>query len=241
MENMMKKTIWMISCVCMLTGMLIAQKPAGTYYIGAQAGLNLRATATATGERLATPQYAVMVEIMQPATDQSMTVDGIHGGMAQVKYDGKVGYMFDGYLVRYIMPTKGETVEVYAGRLWGSEADVLHEEHRRDYGGYATMEYALHFKEMTWAEAFLIAKNLYGIPAPLQFLGDKGIDTKVTKNPNPSEGAWTDELESKYDSAGKIESITYAHRGEGGGTVISIEKSTEQGYTYKLYEMDIAD
>jgi hypothetical protein len=221
--------------------MLIAQKPAGTYYIGAQAGLNLRATATATSERLAIPQYAAMVEIMQPATDHSMTVDGIQGGMAQVKCGGKVGYMFDGYLVRYIMPTKGEAVDVYAGRLWSSEADVLHEEHRKDYGGYATMEYALHFKEMTWAEAFLIAKNLYGIPVPLQFLGDKGIDSKVTKNPNPSEGAWTDELEAQYDGAGKMESITYAHRGEGGGTVIRIEKSTEQGYTYKLYEMDIAD
>jgi hypothetical protein len=239
-KHMLKNTILgmlMLGCAAQL----LAQKPIGVYYVGANAGLNLRATPASNGERLATPQYADKVEITQPAPDQSMTVDGIPGGMAQVKVDGKVGYMFDGYLVRHIMPTKGEQVDVYVGRLWSSEADVLHEEHRKDYGGYATMEYAIHFKEMPWSEAFLIAKNLYGIPAPLQFLGDKGIDHKIAKNPNPSAGAWTDELDAEFDHAGRIVSITYSHRGEGGGTVIRVEKSTEDGYALKLYELDIAD
>lgn len=220
---------------------VFAQKPVGVYYVAANSGLILRGTPSTSGERLGMPQYGAMVEVVTPATDQSMTVDGIAGGMAQVKCDGKLGYMFDGYLVRYILPTKGEQVEQYAGRLWGSEADVLHEEHRKDYGGYASMEYAVHFKEMSWSEAFLIAKNLFGIPAPLHYLGDKGIDTKVSKNPNATEGAWSDELEAEYDHSGHILRLTYAHRGEGGGTYIAIEKSTEQGYTYKLSETDIAD
>ncbi len=238
----MKNTVWILVLGFLVNmGSVWAQKPAGVYYVGATAGLNLRGSAAATGEKLATPQYGVKVEIIKPATDQSMTVDGITGGMAQVSYDGKTGFMFDGYLVRYILPLKGEAVADYAGRLWSSGADVLHEEHRKDYGGYASMQYALHFKEMTWAEAFLIAKNLYGIPAPLQFLGDKGIDRRVTKNPNASEGAWTDELEAAYNGAGKLESTTYAHRGEGGGTVIRVEKSTEDGYSFKIFETDIAD
>lgn len=218
-----------------------AQRPAGTYYIGATAGLNLRATASPNGEKLGTAQYAEQVELLTPAADQSMTVDGLKGGMAQVKFGGKVGYMFDGYLVRYILPIKGEQVEDYVGRLWSSEADVLHEEHRKDYGGYASMEYAVHFQEMTWSEAFLIAKSLFGIPAPLQFLGDSGTGRKESKNPNASEGAWTDGLETVYDAGGKIEHIAYSHRGEGGGTVIVIELSKESGYRFKLSETDIAD
>ena len=66
-------------------------------------------------------------------------------------------------------------------------------------------------------------------------------DAALAKNPNASEGAWSDELTTEYDHSGQISNITYSHRGEGGGTVIRIEKSTEDGYGCKMYQKDIAD
>ncbi len=222
-------------------GAMWAQKPAGTYYAAATAGLNLRASASPTAEKVALAQYGEKVELLQPAADRSMVVDGISGGMAQVKYNGKTGYAFDGFLSPCVMPLKGEEVEAYAGRLWASQVDVLHEEHRKDYGGYVSMEYALHFESLSWSEAFLVAKNLFGIPAPLQFQGEKGSAPKVTKNPNATETAWTDQLEATYDDSGKMLSTIYSFRAEGGGQVILIQKSTDQNYTLKISEIDIAD
>ena len=219
---------------------LHAQKPSGTYYVGANAGLNLRGAASANAEKLGLAGYGETVEILAPASDQSMTVDGIKGGMAQVKFNGKTGYMFDGYLLHFPAPTKGEEVEKYVGRLWTAEADVLHEELRRDWGGYAQYTYAVYFKEISWSEAFVIAKNLFGIPAPLQFPGDKGSGEAVTKNPNASSEAWTDEMTSTYEG-GRLKCIRYTHRGEGGGTSITIEPSKEEGYQMKISELDIAD
>lgn len=220
---------------------VMGQKPAGKYYVGATAGLNLRASAATNGDRLATAQYAEAVEVLAPAADQAMTVDGIKGGMAKVSYNGKVGYMFDGYLVRFILPAHDETVEAYAGRLWSSDADVLHEEHRRDWGGYAQMEYAVHFQDMTWAEAFLIAKHLFGIPAPLQYPGDTGREVKKAVNPNKDPIVWTDELEAHYDANGRLQRIVYVHRGEGGGTSIMVEPSDDESYRFKVSSTDIAD
>jgi hypothetical protein len=224
----------------LLTSHIVAQKPAATYYVGANAGLNMRATASTTGEKLATALYGEAVEIIAPAADQNMVVDGIKGGMAQVKHEGKTGYMFDGYLLRLPPPTKGEEVEQYVGRLWTAEADVLHEELRRDWGGYAQFTYALYFKEISWAEAFVIAKNLFGIPAPLQFPGEKGSGESTVKNPNAAV-AWTDELQIVYGTSGKLQKIVYAFRSEGSGQVITIEPTTESGYTMKISELSIAD
>jgi hypothetical protein len=238
----MKKSILLVVMAAALPfASLLAQKPAGTYYVGANAGLNLRATASTQGEKLGTALYGEAVELVKPATDQSMTVDGIKGGMAQVKHEGKTGYMFDGYLLSWPLPTKGEEVANYAGRLWESEADVLHEELRRDWGGYAQYTYALYFKEISWSDAFVIAKNLYGIPAPLQFPGEQGKGEVVSKNPNAHANAWTDELQTNYGPNGKLVKIAYAFRGEGSGQVITIEPFNEDGYQMKISELQIAD
>lgn len=220
---------------------LYAQKAPGTYYVGANAGLNLRAVATTTGEKLATAMYGDPVEIIAPAADQSMTVDGISGGMAKVKVGSKTGYMFDGYLLAFPLPAKSVEFEQYAGNLWAAEKDILHEELRRDWGGYAQYTRTIYFKEISWSEAFVIAKNLFGIPAPLQYNGDKGKGVVTVKNPNAIAEAWTDELQTTYTASGRLEKIVYSYRAEGGGHVISVETTTETGYTMKISELSIAD
>ncbi|MFN8393688.1 MAG: SH3 domain-containing protein [Bacteroidia bacterium] len=233
-------SILFVAAFAMLGASAFAQKPAGTYYVGANAGLNLRATTATTSEKLDLAMYGEEVKILEAAKDASMTVDGIKGGMAKVQSGGKTGYMFDGYLLPVPAPTKGEEVEKYAGRLWESGADVFHEEIRRDWGGYAQFQYNLYFKDLSWSEAFIIARNLYSLPPALQYPGDKGSGELTTKNPNASAEAWTDEMVSKY-VGGQVASIIYSHRGEGGGSVISVVKSDEENYTIKISELDIAD
>ncbi|MBK9452467.1 MAG: SH3 domain-containing protein [Bacteroidetes bacterium] len=237
----MQKAIFSLLVCFSFALSLHAQKPKGTYYVGANAGLNLRAVATTTGDKLATGLYGDAVEIITPAKDQSMVVDGITGGMAQVNHNGKTGYMFDGYLLAFPAPNKSVEVEKYVGDLWTAEADVLHEVLRRDWGGYAQYTQTIFFKEIRWADAFVIAKNLFGIPAPLQYHGDKGKGVVTTKNPNAISEAWTDELQTTYTASGTIEKIVYSYRAEGGGHVISIEPTTETGFTLKISELQIAD
>jgi hypothetical protein len=237
----MKKAIFAALLLVLTLQLSVAQKPNGTYYVGANAGLNLRAVAATNGEKLATGLYGDAVEIISPAKDQSMVVDGISGGMAQVKHNGKTGFMFDGYLLAFPAPGKSVEVEKYVGDLWTAEADVLHENLRRDWGGYAQYTETIFFKEIKWSDAFVIAKNLFGIPAPLQFHGEKGKGVITTKNPNAISEAWTDELQTTYTASGSIEKIVYSYRAEGGGSVISVEPTTESGFTLKISELHIVD
>lgn len=233
-------TLFVAAFVLLATG-AFAQKPAGTYFVGANAGLNLRAATSTNSEKLDLAMYGEEVKILEAASDASMTVDGIKGGMAKVQSGGKTGYMFDGYLLPVPAPTKGEEVEKYAGRLWEFGADIYHEEIRRDWGGYAQYQFNIYFKDISWSEAFIIARNLYSLPPALQYPGDKGSGEQTSKNPNASAEAWTDEMVAKYAGNGRVESIIYSHRGEGGGTVISVVKSDEENYTIKISELDIAD
>jgi hypothetical protein len=241
-RSRMKSRIPLSLLLLLLTASLaFAQKPVGKYYVIANAGLNLRAAAASTSEKLATAQYAEEVEITTPATAaSSQEVDGVKGAMAKVKYKGKEGYMFDGFLISFPPPTKGEKVEDYAGRLWAADLDVLHEEVRRDWGGYAQMTYAIYFKTISWSEAFLVAKNLFSIPGPLHFPGLTGKEIKTVKNPNADANAWTDQMEGHYDGSGKLIRINYSLRGEGGGSVITVEPGTDD-YAIKISELDIAD
>ena len=219
---------------------LIAQKAAGTYYIIANAGLNLRMTEASNSEKLATVPYGAQVELVQMAGKSDMTVDGLKGGMAKVKYKDQTGYMFDGYLVRFPAPIKGEEMEKYVGRVWEQEIDVMKETVERDYGGYMQSEHAIYISDVSWADAFLLAKNEFGIPTNFQFPGDTGSGKKVSKNPNADKNAWTDELTAEYEN-GKLKALYYSYRTEGFGNVIGVERAARDSYEFRVYELGIAD
>ena len=219
---------------------LFAQKAPGKYYVIANAGLNQRVGEATSSKKMMTVPYGTKVEILQKATSSNLTVDGLSGGMAKIKCNGTVGYMFDGYLVRFPAPTNGEKTEDYIAKLWEDELDAMKEEINRDYGGYYQSEDGLYISKISWGDAFLMAKNHFGIPATFKFPGEKGSGEKVVKNVNAHKEAWTDELTAKYEG-GKLVDLYYSYRTDGSGSVIGVELSKNNGYKFRIYERLIAD
>lgn len=83
-------------------------------YVHAPSGLKLRSTAD--GETvLATIPYGTKLKVLEARkTVLPKTVDGIAGYWAKVTYDGKTGYVFDGYLSYLPTPKEScETLEQY--------------------------------------------------------------------------------------------------------------------------------
>jgi hypothetical protein len=69
-----------------------------TLFVAAKSGLKLRETASLTGKPLLTAPQGASVVWISTDYQKSVEVEGTQGYMAKVKFNGKTGYMFDGYL-----------------------------------------------------------------------------------------------------------------------------------------------
>lgn len=209
-----------------------ATEDATTFYVLAPSGLNLRQAADPNSAKLDLVPLGGKVTLIAPPAAKNMSIDQLSGGMAQVKYGTKTGYIFDGYLSKFPPPKKalntpGEyKLEDYVEKLReNQEITVLHEEHSMDYGGYFSTESSIHLSTQNWQEAFLIAKLLLNIPPKLLYPKvNRAVETTIP-NPDKKEQAWTDELTVKRDKTGQLLEIRYSYRSEGGGWGAVITKS----------------
>ncbi|MEO0468203.1 MAG: hypothetical protein AAF206_01180 [Bacteroidota bacterium] len=222
---MKKSFIFLLSLLIFTTGLLA--KEAGTYYVFAPSGLNMRATDQSGAKVLAKVPYGSKIELLSPAKTTDLTVDGLTAGMGKVRYEGQVGYMFEGYLSRFPIPGKNAKLEDYVYKVRPLvNGIVYYEEHSKDYDGYFTQEEAITVSGKDWHEAFLLGKNLFNMPAGLHF-PDPNHKGKV-ENPDKPEYAWSDELTATYsEKDGRLIEISYYYRAEGGGSSITISYNEE--------------
>ena len=228
-----------ITFLLLLSLSCFGQKPAGKYYAFAKSGLNMRSSASVSSEKVAKIPYGAVVVIKQKAGSADLDVDNLKGGMAKVEYNGQTGYAFDGFLVPFPAPKKNQNVEQYAEQLRANGEDVLYEEHRRDWGGYIQLEYAINLKTESWEEAWLIARNMWEIPEKLHFPKASSKEKETFVNPDKNEMVWADELVVERKS-GKITQLHYGQRGEGGGWSVSLEYNEEE-HAIRIAELQIAD
>lgn len=215
-------------------------KAIGTYYIVAPSGLNLRESAEANSTKVARLVYGEKVELITPASQSVMFVDGIPGRMAQIQTGDHSGYAFDGYLSRFPAPSKNQTTEAYVESIRNAYLEVFYESNLRDWGGYIQQEEAITLFGTEWSEAFLIAKQLYQLPAEFAFPSASSDTISIIPNSKGYEHAWTDELAVKRSVSGDFISISYSFRAEGGGKHIIIEYiEAERGL--RISETQIAD
>ena len=76
----------------------------------APSGLKMRVTPN--GKKLLTIPYNAKVERLDKESYGTLTVEeikgfNISGDWVKVKYDGQIGYVFDGYLTQFLLPEKG--------------------------------------------------------------------------------------------------------------------------------------
>lgn len=235
-----------LAALFVLLGAFRFVKPEGetTLYVLAPSGLNLRQAADPNSAKLDLVPLGGKVILLAPPAAKNMNIDQLSGGMAQVKYGTKTGYIFDGYLSKFPPPkkainTEGEyKIETYVEKLREvPDATVLHEEHSMDYGGIYSSESSIHLSTQNWQEAFLIAKLLLNIPPKLLYPKvNRAVETTIP-NPDKKEGAWSDELKVERDKTGQLISIYYYYRSEGGGWGAKISRSTEDVGDTKLLKI----
>lgn len=215
-------------------------KAAGTYYVIAPNGLNLREAAQADSKKLETLPYGTRVELTESATALSMTVDHLSGGMAKVSHGEAVGYVFDGYLSRYPSPELNQETADYVEQIRRTGQEVYHESIERDWGGYFQQEEAIVLYGEAWEEAFLVAKQLYRLPEKLLFpTASKEIE-QTFPNPDKEDYSWTDEMVVTRKPDGNLLTISYTLRSEGGGRQVVIEHD-ESISGLRVSEVQIAD
>ena len=233
-----------LALIALNTNLLWAQKS----YVFAPSGLNLRESPNPDAKIIAQIPYGAQVSVLSKDKEPAIEVDQITGYMQSCSYLGKQGFLFDGYLSRIPTPPKHhpnrEEFRNYAESIRGVEFDVYTENCERDYGGYFQYEEKLNIAEISWREAFLVAKSLYRIPDKLHFPKYAQKNKVIIPNPDKKEIAWTDQMEVTFDSKGNLLAIVYSFRAEATGRVISIKPDNNQETNRKalvISNLGIAD
>lgn len=195
-----------------------------TYYVHAPSGLNFRSSSDPASSKLGKANYGDKVVLLSAPSSEDMTVDGLPGGMAKVRYDGQEGYMFDGFLLKWPTRKEGKNLEQYVEAARAADVPTLYEKHYYDFDGYYRSDEGIHTMEAGWEDAWLLGKSTFDIPKKLNFPGHSGKDEEVFINPDKDELAWSDELSVKRKN-GKIVEMSYYWRGEGTGWSVSFSPS----------------
>ena len=195
------------------------------YYVLAPNGLNMRQKPSTSAKKIARLPYGTRVTYVAGVPSQMIMVDNIKGGMAKVSYKGKVGYVFEGYLSKFVAPKKYTEVKKYAQILRRNGLQVMTETGNKDYDGYQQFKNAIHIPTQSWSEAFIVAKQLFGIPPKLHFPDGGSLIKEKINNPDKKSYAWTDQMVVNRSSSGRLKSIEYNYRAEGGGSYVVITRS----------------
>jgi len=197
-------------------------------YVLAATGLDLRQDASVAAPVLTRMPCGAEVRLLMPAAAAGPAVDNLAGGMARVAYGGETGFAFDGYLSQFPAPDlEGMETGSYVARLRQAGSDILREQITRDWGGYEQQEEALVLPAAAIAEAFLIAKLLYEIPAGIPFPPASDELNSTYQNPGKDPLLWTDELDVERNARGEVIVMRYYARREGGGVTVEIKPSPE--------------
>ncbi len=92
-------------------------KDGNTLYILASSGLNMRDQPSKTGKAVVLVPYGGFIKLTH-TTQKSEVIDNISGNWIEADFNGKKGFLFDGYLTTLKPPVKDETLVVYADRLF---------------------------------------------------------------------------------------------------------------------------
>ncbi len=208
-------------------GMLSGQS---ALYIHAPSGLNLRASSDPSSAKLGTIPLGSSAELLAAPASEDMVIDNLPGGMAKVKANGKVGYMFSGYLLPYPTPTPGMETEAYVDKLRNAEVSYTFETHRIDNYGHVSFSEVFYLNKGDFCGAWLVAQRLYKIssnfklPAP-----DSREEREVFENPDRAANAWGEQMVIERKN-GEIVKIEYFVEREGGGWSVTIEPGRKADY-----------
>jgi hypothetical protein len=217
------------------TEVKIEQPLPNLMYVIAPSGLLLRKEDNLDSEQMGKMPYGASVKVLDRPDNKSITVSGIADHMIQVKYSDITGYAYNGYLTRFKVPQQKETPEHYANRIKEDFPKVSASSGNVEKDKTQNTSTQIVIPAGSWSEAFLIAKQLYDIPAEYNFPGLNGPDKSSLQS--RQEHAFSSTLEAER-TANTLTSITYTENAKGFSRTVKI---TQDGDLYTLAENTTKD
>jgi hypothetical protein len=203
-------------------------KPEQTYkYVVATTGLSLREFNNLNSEKIAIMPYGSQVKVLTPENKNTMTIQGIKGGMDEVAFNHKKGYAFNGYLSRYFPPDEDMSFNGYFQELKAVFPEVTYKKTVGESVRKPTTTETITLPNARWHETFFIAKKLGKIPVYFPFPSVKGKDNQILVEPNSKDKPWVSELRVTREN-NQLRTIKYYYKNKNLTTIITIEK-TEDG------------
>jgi len=179
-------------------------------YVTAPSGLTLREYNNLQSKKLGKMPYGTKVKVITAEGVNTMNINGIPGAMDEVVFNHKSGFAFNGYLSKYFPPERDMTAEGYATLLQKEFPSVSFTTKAEGTASKPITVESLIIPEVTWHEAFMIAKKVYSIPEEFQFPNPVGKDKEVEFDGKPKKGIWTSELQvNRKDNT--LEKIEYVY------------------------------
>jgi hypothetical protein len=189
--------IYLLTLLCLLflgPKLMSETKKVKKYYVLAQSGLSVREEPALKSKKLGILKYNSNVEIVRE-TKKKNTFDGITDNWVEIKYNDKKGYIFSGFLCRVKGPKYNiRSLKKYVDSNYKKVGKMIHEkggsevsEYERkiykytnnvvytEFSFYESGGYKLAIPQMTFREAFLIAKNLDSRYKKLKYKIKKGV------------------------------------------------------------------
>jgi len=177
-------------------------------------GLDLHKSPVKSSEILRHLPYGSKLKLVKSATTINLKIDRIEAGMAEVTYNGKIGYIFEGYISKFPAPKEITNYATYITSIRENKVDVYYEDIRKDWGkNKYERTFSINLPTTSWAEAFIVAQQLFDIPervfVPVQW--DEPNEQKQYSN--ELEELAKEFLSLSYDEKGYLGSMTYQYDG----------------------------
>ncbi len=206
-------------------------------YVTAVSGLTLREHPNLQSTKLAVMPLGTKVKIINAEKESTMNVGGIDGGMDEIEYNNKTGFVFNGFISKFFPPGENALAKNYAEELKKDFPTVEYSEAAGGTASKPTKTETLILPTDKWHEAFFIAQQLFEIPKSFAFPTPKGSNNETQQNGNKKKNDFISELQISRNS-NELQKIAYNYKTEGFGYTVSILKDSRG---MKLEKVEVAD
>lgn len=134
--------------------------------------------------------------------------------MAEVSYNGQIGYIFEGYISKFPAPKGITNYATYVRSIRENKVDVYYEDIRKDWGkNKFERTFSIDLPTGNWAEAFLIAQQLFAIPERVFVPKQWDEPSEHKEYENDLEELAKEFLRLSYDEKGFLSSMSYQYDG----------------------------
>jgi len=201
-------------------------------------GLSLRKTKSLDSEKLTVMPLGSEVTLLEAASEISLEIEHIKGGMHKVNYNGQIGYAFSGFLGAFELQKPNEELATYIGRLQEKYPSLNYESKDNDPDFHEGVTETFTLPASNWAEAYYAAATACAIPKSLGFPSPQGPLEEIIADPEKPTNVWSSDLNITRNK-NNLEKIVYGFRTEGFGSAVTIER--DNNTTFRITYLRFVD